>query len=220
MWNYIRALPSTVFLKTTTTTTKVNRAVSLQSERERERRERESASEKRGDAAMDGESRHAGAPRTLDVQQFANARGAEVQSLHAVLKSRGQGKQGEGAATGGLPRHLRRRTTSHSRRRSFFWQRKHKVRKVGEVDAAETENKDERSAKNGAGVEGESQQEKEGKLPCRRVRRRIELKGDESGGGGCASDGTQRLVTHVWHAKRFTMTKIWGHWLAEGLPGR
>lgn len=179
---------------------------------------------KQGDAAMDGGSRHAGAPRTLDVQQFANARGAEVQSLYAVLKSNGQGKQEEedeeGAAAGGPPRHLRRRTTSHSRRRSFFWQRKYKVLKVREVEMAETEKKNEGAAENGAGVKGESQQEKEEKLPCRRVRRRIELKGDEIGGGGCANDGTQRLVTHVWHAKRFTMTKIWGHWLAEGLPGR
>ena len=158
---------------------------------------------------MGGASRHAGAPRTLDVQKFANARAAEVHALHEVLKEKTGIEGGEQAA--GIPRCLRRRTTSHNRRKAFFWQRKQKKRKRGEEqeEAIDAE----------GATEGDVAIFAK-KPPCRRVRRRIELKGDDKGGGGCSRDGTQRLVTHVWHAKRFTMTKIWGHWLAEGLPGR
>ncbi|KAJ7544937.1 hypothetical protein O6H91_09G099700 [Diphasiastrum complanatum] len=54
----------------------------------------------------------------------------------------------------------------------------------------------------------------------RRLRRRIELKGGSDGQGGRSSDGTQRLATHLWHSKRFEMNKMWGYWLAKGLPGR
>jgi ribonuclease P/MRP protein subunit POP1 len=161
-----------------------------------------------------GGSRHAGAPRTLDVQKFANARGAEVHALHAALKER-RGEEGRPDAVA-IPRCLRRRTTSHNRRKCFFWQRKpRRKRKRGDVEEDEAiERESARVEAEGGGLA------KEPRTPCRRVRRRIELKGDEAGGGGCARDGTQRLVTHVWHAKRFTMTKAWGHWLAEGLPGR
>ncbi|TQD78024.1 hypothetical protein C1H46_036420 [Malus baccata] len=35
-----------------------------------------------------------------------------------------------------------------------------------------------------------------------------------------SGDGTRRLRTHVWHAKRFTMTKLWGYNLPLGLQGR
>ncbi|KAM1956576.1 hypothetical protein ACFX16_025973 [Malus domestica] len=39
--------------------------------------------------------------------------------------------------------------------------------------------------------------------------------------GFCTSgDGTKRLRTHVWHAKRFTMTELWGYYLPLGLQGR
>lgn len=156
-----------------------------------------------------GGSRHAGAPRTLDVQKFASARGAEVHALHTVLKE----KRGSDGAVA-IPRCLRRRTTSHNRRKAFFWQRKQKKRKLGDVDEAAGGESVRVEAEGGDAVVSAK------KPLCRRVRRRIELKGDEKGGGGCARDGTQRLVTHVWHAKRFTMTKAWGHWLPEGLPGR
>lgn len=39
-------------------------------------------------------------------------------------------------------------------------------------------------------------------------------------GFSTAGDGTKRLRTHVWHAKRFTMTKLWGYYLPLGLHGR
>lgn len=153
-----------------------------------------------------GGSRHVGAPRTLQVQQFANARGNEVQALHAVLKEKTQDGNQE------ISRCLRRRTTSHNRRKTFFWQKKASQKKKRTLEAeGEEEAVKKRKFDDDEGLK---------KVLCRRVRRRIELKGDENGGGGCSRDGSQRLVTHVWHAKRFTMTKIWGHWLAQGLPGR
>lgn len=163
-----------------------------------------------------GGSRHVGAPRTLDVQKFANARGVEVQSLHAALKDK---KAQDGNEAGvEIPRCLRRRTTSHNRRKSFFWQRKARKRKRGALDEVSATAINAKSG--GAEIGGDEVAVTAKRPPCRRVRRKIELKGDKKGGGGCSRDGTQRLVTHVWHAKRFTMTKIWGHWLAEGLPGR
>lgn len=39
-------------------------------------------------------------------------------------------------------------------------------------------------------------------------------------GFSTTGDGTKRLRTHVWHAKRFTMTKLWGYYLPLGLHGR
>lgn len=57
------------------------------------------------------------------------------------------------------------------------------------------------------------------KLP-RRIRRKNELRRSQQVGFGVSGDGTKRLRTHVWHAKRFTMSKIWGFYLPLGLHGR
>ncbi|XP_042982559.1 ribonucleases P/MRP protein subunit POP1-like [Carya illinoinensis] len=39
--------------------------------------------------------------------------------------------------------------------------------------------------------------------------------------GFCTSgDGTKRLRTHVWHTKRFIMSKLWGFYVPLGLHGR
>ncbi|KAK9749130.1 hypothetical protein RND81_02G104200 [Saponaria officinalis] len=57
------------------------------------------------------------------------------------------------------------------------------------------------------------------KKVSRRVRRRIELKENPHSGFGVSGDGTKRLRTHVWHAKRFTITKLWGFYLPLGLHG-
>ncbi|XP_074368379.1 ribonucleases P/MRP protein subunit POP1-like isoform X1 [Apium graveolens] len=57
------------------------------------------------------------------------------------------------------------------------------------------------------------------KVP-RRIRRKNELRRNESVGFGVSGDGTKRLRTHVWHAKRFTMSKIWGFYLPLGLHGK
>ncbi|OIV91014.1 hypothetical protein TanjilG_16974 [Lupinus angustifolius] len=57
------------------------------------------------------------------------------------------------------------------------------------------------------------------KIP-RRIRRRHELKMNPDNGFCVCGDGTKRLRTHVWHAKRFSMTKLWGYNLPLGLHGR
>ncbi|KAF8033426.1 hypothetical protein BT93_D2132 [Corymbia citriodora subsp. variegata] len=58
-----------------------------------------------------------------------------------------------------------------------------------------------------------------GKVP-RGVQRRNELKGNPDSGFCTSGDGTRRLRTHLWHAKRFAMTKLWGFYLPLGLQGR
>lgn len=58
------------------------------------------------------------------------------------------------------------------------------------------------------------------RLFCRCVWRKIELKGDKKGGGGCFRDGMQWLVIYVWYVKCFIMIKIWGYWFVEGFFGR
>ncbi|KAI5084545.1 hypothetical protein GOP47_0000714 [Adiantum capillus-veneris] len=55
------------------------------------------------------------------------------------------------------------------------------------------------------------------KKMCRSLRRLLEFK---PGGSFISSDGTWRLGTHVWHAKRFTMEKIWGYRIPLGRHGR
>ncbi|CAJ1967995.1 unnamed protein product [Sphenostylis stenocarpa] len=54
----------------------------------------------------------------------------------------------------------------------------------------------------------------------RRVRRRYELKKNLENGFCTSGDGTKRLRTHVWHAKRFAMTKLWGYHLPLCVQGR
>ncbi|XP_021768715.1 uncharacterized protein LOC110733017 [Chenopodium quinoa] len=71
----------------------------------------------------------------------------------------------------------------------------------------------------GNAVKDFEKEENEKKLP-RRVRRRIELtKKNPEVGFSASGDGTKRLRTHVWHAKRFTMDKFWGFYLPVGLHG-
>lgn len=147
------------------------------------------------------------APRALNVQQFAAARASEAEALYSLLKDQ------VGPGNLSTARHLRRRTNSHNRRKSFFWTRKQKK-------------KTEAAARDGAGADqvqddrGAQEARKVAKPPCRKIRRRIQLRRLARGEGGTTQDGTQRLVTHVWHAKRFKMKKMWGYLLAEGLNGR
>ncbi|KAE9618839.1 putative ribonuclease P [Lupinus albus] len=68
------------------------------------------------------------------------------------------------------------------------------------------------------GIVSENNEETK-KIP-RRIRRRHELKMNPVNGFCVCGDGTKRLRTHVWHAKRFTMIKLWGYNLPLGLHGR
>ncbi|PKU68437.1 ribonuclease P/MRP protein subunit POP1 [Dendrobium catenatum] len=56
--------------------------------------------------------------------------------------------------------------------------------------------------------------------PSRRVRRRLELRRNMTFGFSVSEDGTKRLRTHLWLAKRFSMVKLWGFYLPLGLQGR
>jgi hypothetical protein len=103
-----------------------------------------------------GHERHTGPPRSLNVWDFATARASEIKCLHESLQSSG----GKGLFT--LPRHLRRRTTSHSRRQFLF---RPKKQKVG-TESAEAEH-----------------DETEGKPQSRKVRRRALLQAIRRGEG-------------------------------------
>lgn len=137
-------------------------------------------------------------PPSLNVQKFAESRASELQSLHSIISSR---LNNDFRAQ----RNKRRRTTGHDNRVT-----KKRFRKKQKID--------------GGGVFGgrkaNDRSEKDEKKVPRRILRRIELKKNPQSGYSTCGDGTKRLRTHVWHAKRFTMTKVWGFYLPLGLHGR
>ena len=135
------------------------------------------------------------APRKINVQKYAESRAVELQSLHSIVANRvGSDFRAQ--------RNKRRRTTSYDTQNG---RARRKRRKLGMFD------------KGNASPLGKKVHVDE--LP-RRVRRRMELKMNPESGFCCSGDGTRRLRTHVWHAKRFTMTKLWGYHLPLGLQGR
>ncbi|GAB4841787.1 hypothetical protein Ancab_022511 [Ancistrocladus abbreviatus] len=144
-------------------------------------------------------------PRTLNVHKFAESRAAELESLHSIVANRLNNDFRS-------RRSKRRRTTGYDNR--VAKKRNFKRRKLG----GGIEKKKDKS--DGVVDDLESEKDsKEKKLP-RRIRRRIELKKNPESGFCSSGDGTKRLRTHVWHAKRFTMTKLWGFYLPLGLQGR
>ncbi|XP_052176173.1 ribonucleases P/MRP protein subunit POP1 isoform X2 [Diospyros lotus] len=134
-------------------------------------------------------------PRTLNVQKFAEARASELETLHSILANRLDNDFRS-------RRNKRRRTTGYDNRGTK--NRSRKRQKSGVVDL-------------GGAVASEKH---EGRVPPRRIRRRIELRKNLESGFSTSGDGTKRLRTHVWHAKRFKMTKLWGFHLPLGLQGR
>ncbi|XP_030526778.1 ribonucleases P/MRP protein subunit POP1 isoform X2 [Rhodamnia argentea] len=137
-------------------------------------------------------SKRSMAPRTLSVRKFAESRAAEVENLHSVVADRLSNNFRS-------RRNKRRRTTAHENQLA---NRRHRQKqKDSQVAGAD---------RNPAAP---------GNVP-RRVRRRNELKQNPQSGFCTSGDGTRRLRTHVWHAKRFTMTKLWGFYLPLGLQGR
>ncbi|KAK7262442.1 hypothetical protein RJT34_30015 [Clitoria ternatea] len=136
-------------------------------------------------------------PRKINVQKFAECRGLELQSLQSIIENRVNSDYRS-------QRNKRRRTTSFDNQIARKGRRR-KRQKRGIVDKAL--------------AESVLEKEKLKKLP-RRVRRRYELKINPENGFCTSRDGTKRLRTHVWHAKRFAMTKLWGYHLPLGLQGR
>lgn len=138
-----------------------------------------------------GES--AAPPHELNVWKFAESRAPELEGLHSIVADRLDNNfQSQ--------RNKRRRTTGHDNRVA---KKKFRKRRVGLGDMGKTD----------------SMREDEKKI-SRRVRRNIELKKNPPSGYSTSGDGTKRLRTHVWHAKRFKMEKLWGFYIPLGLHGR
>lgn len=133
-------------------------------------------------------------PHELNVWKFAESRASELEGLHSIIAERMDNNFRS-------QRNKRRRTTGHDDRVA-----KKKFRKRRRVGAGDMGKIDSVS--------------KEEKKISRRVRRNVELKKNPLSGFGTSGDGTKRLRTHVWHAKRFTMTKLWGFHIPLGLHGR
>ncbi|KAK6144256.1 hypothetical protein DH2020_021076 [Rehmannia glutinosa] len=133
-------------------------------------------------------------PHELNVWKFVESRASELEGLHTIIAERLDNNFRS-------QRNKRRRTTGHDNRVA-----KKKLRKRRRV---------------GVGEKGETDlvREDEKKVP-RCVQRNIELKKNPPSGFGTSGDGTKRLRTHVWHAKRFTMKKLWGFYVPLGLHGR
>ncbi|XP_071690398.1 ribonucleases P/MRP protein subunit POP1 [Rutidosis leptorrhynchoides] len=133
-------------------------------------------------------------PSEILVQKFTESRGPELASLYSTIANRVNNNFKS-------HRNKRRRTTSYDNRGSKT--RFRKKQKVGVLK----QNSEESSDKNAK------------KVPPRHIRRRTELKSNPESGFCTSGDGTKRLRTHVWHAKRFTMTNRWGFHLPLGLHG-
>ncbi|XP_022727953.1 ribonucleases P/MRP protein subunit POP1 isoform X2 [Durio zibethinus] len=137
-------------------------------------------------------------PRKINVQKFAESRATELETLHSTISTRLNNDFRS-------RRNKRRRTTAFDNQ--VAKKRYRKRLRLIKVDKS-----------NVSGLETEQKKNKS-PLP-RRVRRRLELKKNPGSGFVTSGDGTKRLRTHVWHAKRFTMTKRWGFYLPLGLQGR
>ncbi|KAL2331135.1 hypothetical protein Fmac_018716 [Flemingia macrophylla] len=136
-------------------------------------------------------------PRKINVEKYAESRALELQSLQSILENRVNGDYRS-------RRNKRRRTTAFDNQVARKGRRR-KSQKLGIVDKAL--------------AESDLEKDQLKKLP-RRVRRRDELKKNPESGFCISGDGTKRLRTHIWHAKRFTMTKLWGYYLPLCLQGR
>ncbi|KAK9829054.1 hypothetical protein WJX72_003659 [[Myrmecia] bisecta] len=150
-------------------------------------------------------------PRVLEIQKFAAAREQEIRALCETIKAP-DSQTPWGAAA--LPRHLRRRATSHN---SY----KHRRRPNTKLAEKRQRLADETTAAAELGCEGEAPA-----LNNRAMRRRPGRM-QQSVVDSCAGEPglrealrARRLETHVWHAKRMEMKERWGHVLAEGAVGK
>ncbi|KAG8371259.1 hypothetical protein BUALT_Bualt13G0069000 [Buddleja alternifolia] len=136
-------------------------------------------------------------PHELNVRKFVESRASELEGLQCIVADRLDNNFRS-------QRNKRKRTTGHDNRVA-----KRRFRKKTAVGVEEDLHK-----------RRDSLRKDDDKKISRRVQRRIELTKNLPSGFGTSGDGTKRLRTHVWHAKRFTMTKLWGFHLPLGLHGR
>ncbi|XP_048232885.1 ribonucleases P/MRP protein subunit POP1 isoform X2 [Ricinus communis] len=134
-------------------------------------------------------------PRKINVQKFAESRASELETLYSIVSSRLNNDFRS-------RRSKRRRTSAYDNKVAKKRYRKKRKLGVGVADRS-----------NAAAVSDET-------VPPRHIRRGVELRKNPESGFTTSGDGTKRLRTHVWHAKRFTMTKLWGFHLPLGLQGR
>lgn len=133
-------------------------------------------------------------PPDLHVQKFTESRAPELESLYSTIATRVNNNFKS-------QRNKRRRTTSFDNQASKT--RFRKKQKVGVLN----QNSDGNSKKDVK------------KAPPRHIRRRKELNENPQNGFCTSGNGTKRLRTHVWYAKRFTMITRWGFHLPLGLHG-
>lgn len=136
-------------------------------------------------------------PWKINLQKYAESRALELHSLQSIIENRVNSDYRS-------QRNKRRRTTAFDNQIARKGCRR-KRQKLGIIDKALAK----------SGLEENHQK----KLP-RCVHRRYELKKNPENGFCTSGDGTKRLRTHVWHAKRFAMTKLWGYHLPLCLQGR
>lgn len=141
-------------------------------------------------------------PRTLNVQKFAESRAPELLSLHSLVAARLNNDFR-------TQRNKRRRTTAHHSKKTSSGKKQKVVNVLGTNHSNVISEKD----------DDQKNKKKKKKMIPRRIRRRIELKKNPQFGFSASGDGTKRLRTHVWHAKRFTMSKLWGFYLPLSLHG-
>ncbi|BDA43704.1 probable ribonucleases P/MRP protein subunit POP1 at N-terminal half [Coccomyxa sp. Obi] len=155
-------------------------------------------------------------PRVLEVRKFATAREEEIRALSAALKCPGSRDKWGYAA---LPRHLRRRATSHN---SYVHRKRpniklHAKRQKADIDAgeeAECSTADHEPEAEAPRYENRAMRRRRGRLQQQIVQR------CSSFNPGAEASTSRRLETHVWHAKRMSMVTRWGHVLAEGACGK
>lgn len=133
-------------------------------------------------------------PHELHVWKFAESRAPEIEGLHSIIAGRMDNNFKS-------QRNKRRRTTGHDNRVARKKFRKRSIDGLGHAGKIDSMGNDEKKV-------------------SRRVRRSIELKKNLPTGYVTSGDGTKRLRTHVWHAKRFKMEKLWGFYIPLGLHGR
>ncbi|XP_076910316.1 ribonucleases P/MRP protein subunit POP1-like isoform X2 [Bidens hawaiensis] len=141
---------------------------------------------------------HAIPPGEVLVQKFTESRAPELDSLCSTVASRLNDDFRS-------QRNKRRRTTGFDNRASKTrFRNNNKKQKVGILNQAKSD---------------ESLEKNVNRAPPRHIRRKKELNKNLETGFCVSGDGTKRLRMHVWHAKRFTMTKRWGFHLPLGLHG-
>lgn len=136
-------------------------------------------------------------PWKINLQKYAESRALELHSLQSIIENRVNSDYRS-------QKNKRRRTTVFDNQIARKGCRR-KRQKLGIIDKALAK----------SGLEENHQK----KLP-RCVHRRYELKKNPENGFCTSGDVTKRLRTHVWHAKRFAMTKLWGYHLPLCLQGR